>query len=164
MGISIAEINVGEVFSGIGSLAKDIRAAITGKAPIDATKAAELEVKLLELEESAKNAQTEINKIEAASSSVFVSGWRPFLGWVCGEAASSSVFVSGWRPFLGWVCGAAFTYNYILMPFIFFVAKLCGSEVELPYLDMGILVTLLFGMLGLGTLRTYEKTKGVAQK
>jgi len=143
MGISIAEINVGEVFSGIGSLAKDIRAAITGKAPIDATKAAELEVKLLELEESAKNAQTEINKIEAASSSVFVSGWRPFLGWVC---------------------GAAFTYNYILMPFIFFVAKLCGSEVELPYLDMGILVTLLFGMLGLGTLRTYEKTKGVAQK
>ncbi len=76
------------------------------------------------------------------------------------EAKSQSVFVAGWRPFIGWVCGVALAYNYVVMPFIVWLST-WGSKTApgMPVLDMGELMTLLFGMLGLGAMRTYEKTK-----
>jgi hypothetical protein len=74
------------------------------------------------------------------------------------EAKSASTFVAGWRPFVGWVCGAAFAYNYVLMPFIVWAAIWIDPKAPaMPILDMGELSTLLFGMLGLGAMRSYDK-------
>lgn len=80
------------------------------------------------------------------------------------EAASSSVWKGGWRPFVGWVCGAAFAYHFVLQPLAIFGLAAYGMEVPpLPDFDMGQLMTVLMGMLGLGGLRSFEKTKGVAR-
>jgi hypothetical protein len=79
------------------------------------------------------------------------------------EAASGSVFKGGWRPFIGWVCGVAFAYHFVIQPFIVFGVTAAGVEIPpLPEFDMGSLMTVMMGMLGLGGLRTFEKTKKVA--
>jgi len=78
------------------------------------------------------------------------------------EAASSSIFKGGWRPFLGWVCGGAFAYHFVLQPVIVFLIVAFGGDLpELPRFEMEALMTVLFGMLGLGGLRTFEKYKHV---
>jgi hypothetical protein len=80
------------------------------------------------------------------------------------EAASSSVFKGGWRPFIGWVCGTAFAYHFVLQPLLVFIIAVYGLQVpDLPDFDMASLMTVLGGMLGLGGLRTFEKAKGVAK-
>ena len=80
------------------------------------------------------------------------------------EAASSDFFKSSWRPFIGWVCGVAFAYHFVLQPIIIFVVALFGAEIPaLPEFDMASLMTVLGGLLGLGGLRTYEKSKGLAK-
>lgn len=75
------------------------------------------------------------------------------------EAANEHIFVSGWRPFIGWVCGVALAYHFILQPVIAFIASAAGHPIALPVFDMGTLYTVLMGMLGLGTMRTFEKMK-----
>lgn len=75
------------------------------------------------------------------------------------EAASPSLFVAGWRPFIGWVCGVAFAYHYVLQPFLAFLMAATGHPVVLPAFDMETMTTVLIGMLGLGGLRTYEKLR-----
>lgn len=78
------------------------------------------------------------------------------------EAASPSVFVAGWRPFIGWVCGSALVYQYILRPLLGAGFALSGHSLPpLPGLDEN-LYQLLLGMLGMGAFRTYEKVRGVA--
>jgi len=79
------------------------------------------------------------------------------------EAQHRSLFVAGWRSFIGWVCGVAFAYHYILQPLLLFGFSAAGNEVKLPDFNLEALVTLLFGMLGLGGLRTFEKVRGVTQ-
>ncbi len=80
------------------------------------------------------------------------------------EAQNPSLFVSGWRPAIGWVCGLALTYQFVLRPVAASVAAAMGHPVtSLPGLD-DTLWQLLFGMLGLGGLRTVEKIRGVAAK
>ena len=80
------------------------------------------------------------------------------------EAASGSVFKGGWRPFVGWVCGVALLYHFILSPLILFGVSLTGVDIPpIPEFDMGSLMTVLMGMLGLGGLRTYEKQKGITK-
>ena len=80
------------------------------------------------------------------------------------EAASGSVFKGGWRPFIGWVCGAAFAYHFVLQPFILFGVAVAGVAIpELPTFDMGSLMTVMMGMLGLGGLRSYEKKQGLTK-
>ena len=79
------------------------------------------------------------------------------------EAANANVFVSGWRPFIGWTCGAAFAYHYVLQPFLVFAFATMGKTVVLPVFSMESLLTVLLGLLGLGGMRTYEKFKGVAK-
>jgi hypothetical protein len=79
------------------------------------------------------------------------------------EAAHRNVFVAGWRPFIGWVCGAAFAYHFVLQPIFVFALAAYGVSLELPSFDMGALMTVLTGMLGLGGLRTFEKMKGTAK-
>lgn len=81
------------------------------------------------------------------------------------EAAHPSVFVAGWRPFIGWVCGAGFAWAFLLQPFVsFFVVIFSNVDpAKLPELDTGQLLSLALGMLGLGGLRTYEKQIGTAR-
>jgi hypothetical protein len=108
--------------SSLGEFAKDIREAIKGK-EIDPDKMMEL-VKV----------QSEINKMEAQHRSVFVAGWRPFIGWIC---------------------GLALAYNFIIRDVIAWVSP----DIMPPAIQMDQLITILLGMLGLGGLRTFEKVK-----
>jgi len=138
MGLGAINIeNIGGIFSGAGTLLKDLRTAITGKAPLDPTKLAELETKALEMEQLMMAAQARINEIEAASPSMFKSGWRPAAGWLC---------VTG----LAWA-----TFG---VPIWTWIASLFRVPLP-PGIDTGVLISLLIAMLGLGTFRTYEKTK-----
>jgi len=79
------------------------------------------------------------------------------------EASSASVYKGGWRPFIGWICGVAFLYHFVLQPFFIFLIAVFGYSLPtLPEFDMGTLLTVLGGMLGLGALRTVEKTRGIS--
>lgn len=80
------------------------------------------------------------------------------------EAKSSSLFVSGWRPFIGWVCGSAFAWVYIGQPVLAFFFTAAGHPLNLPHIEFGEMSSVLLGMLGLGGMRSYEKVKGVASK
>lgn len=73
------------------------------------------------------------------------------------EAKHENIFVSGWRPFIGWVCGASYAYHFIFQPCISFLCSITGKSVAIPVFDMEALSTVLFGMLGLGIYRTAEK-------
>lgn len=75
------------------------------------------------------------------------------------EAGHDSVFVAGWRPFIGWVCGFAFTYHVLVVPAIVFISTMTKHPVPLPEFDVMLLMNVLFGMLGLGGFRTYEKVQ-----
>lgn len=79
------------------------------------------------------------------------------------EAANPSTFVSGWRPFVGWICGTGLAMQFIVAPLLTWGSTLYGHPIVLPGLDMGTLMTLLAGMLGLGGLRTVEKLNSVAR-
>lgn len=78
------------------------------------------------------------------------------------EAKNTSIFVSGWRPFVGWTCGAAFAFKFVIGPFAAFILTAYGVPTEMPVLDFSEMSPILLGMLGLGALRTHEKIKGVA--
>lgn len=80
------------------------------------------------------------------------------------EAASSSVFVSGWRPGIGWVCGAGFAVQFVIGPLAEWGSALAGHPVKFPTMDTGTMMPLLLGMLGLGGLRTAEKLQDKASK
>ena len=83
------------------------------------------------------------------------------------EAAHGSIFVAGWRPAIGWICGFALAWNFIAQPLLLYVAWIIPEGAALadaPKLETGELMTVLLGMLGLGGLRTYEKVIGVARK
>ena len=73
------------------------------------------------------------------------------------EAAHHSVFVSGWRPCIGWVCALGLFYNVIL-------ANILGIWVAVPEVDTTLLVPVMMGMLGIGAMRSYEKVKGVSRE
>ena len=80
------------------------------------------------------------------------------------EAASGSLFKGGWRPFVGWTCGIAFAYHFVLQPLLIFIFAYIGLETpDLPKFDVGTLLPVLGGMLGIGSLRSYEKTKGLTK-
>lgn len=76
------------------------------------------------------------------------------------EASSQSIFVAGWRPFIGWVCGTGLAVQFLVNPIFTWVAALAKHPTQFPTLDLGTLMTLLGGMLGLGAMRTYEKVQG----
>jgi hypothetical protein len=80
------------------------------------------------------------------------------------EATNPSVFVSGWRPGIGWVCGAGFAVQFVVGPLAEWGSALYGHPVKFPQMDTGTMMPLLLGMLGLGGMRTAEKIQGVAAK
>lgn len=80
------------------------------------------------------------------------------------EASHRSIFVAGWRPFIGWTCGIALMAHFVLFPATDFVTAYMGLEVPpMPAFDMESLMTVLLGMLGLGGMRSFEKFKGVTK-
>ena len=79
------------------------------------------------------------------------------------EASHRSVFVSGWRPFLGWVSGLSIGYVYLFQPILDMILQMFGVEVDWVVLDLGQLMPLVLGMLGLGGLRSFEKAKGLTK-
>lgn len=88
---------------------------------------------------AALQGQLDANKVEAASPSVFVAGWRPFVGWICGIGLG----ISSLGPVLEWV------------------SALLGHPTKFPPVDLSVTMPLLFSLLGLGGMRTYEKTSGI---
>jgi hypothetical protein len=79
------------------------------------------------------------------------------------EAKSTSIFVSGWRPAVGWVCVSGMAFNFICVPLGNFCFSVSGMAVVLPALDLSEMLPVLMGMLGLGAMRSFEKAKGVAR-
>jgi hypothetical protein len=142
-------IGIGSIIEGVGKIAGDL--VTTDKERI----ALELEGRKLDLEEKRIDqttdlAQVEVNKIEAASSSLFVSGWRPAVGWV---GVLGLVYQFLGYPLMQW--GWAFGQGVDLIP----------KELHPPPdLDVEQLMTLLAGLLGFGGMRSFEKHKGVAAK
>lgn len=131
----------------VGNLAKDMRTAITGTAPLTE----EMRLKLIEqitqfetmanqMDKTIIDGQVELNKLEEQSGSFFRSGWRPFIGWVC---------------------GIGLCYEYLLQPFLAW-GSLVWKIPTPPQLDMNTLMPLLLGMLGIATMRTVEKIKGIS--
>lgn len=102
----------------------------------DAVDRLEAEQALMKASHAVTLAQIEVNKIEAGSQSVFVAGWRPAIGWVC---------------------GAAYAYTFVVQPFLVFVLHAFGRAVTPPTLEMTELSMVLFGMLGLGAMRSFDK-------
>jgi hypothetical protein len=80
------------------------------------------------------------------------------------EAAHTSMFVAGWRPSIGWVCSLAMLMNFILLPLINAGLEFGGVDLHIDLIDMETMMPVLFGMLGLGGMRTAEKIKGVQRE
>lgn len=80
------------------------------------------------------------------------------------EAGNTNVFVSGWRPFVGWVCGCAVAWNWVGLPVAGAIMAAAGRKFAMAPADLTQMLPLLLGMLGLGGLRTIEKINGVAAK
>jgi hypothetical protein len=121
----------------------------------DPAQAAQAKLKMLDLQQTGELAQltatTELAKAQAAINQQ--------------EAASGSLFVAGWRPFVGWCCGAAFAYAFVLQPFATFILAAFHAPLDpktLPVLDMTSMLPVLMGMLGLGAMRSYEKVQGAS--
>ena len=79
------------------------------------------------------------------------------------EAANSNVFVSGWRPSIGWSCSAAFWIIFVIGPIVSWVATLLGHPVTLPQFNIDALMSMTMGMLGLAGMRSWEKYKGLTK-
>jgi len=135
---AIAAGGVGQVLGGIGQLAKDLRSAITGE--VSPERKAEIEMKVLEIELAASQAQTEINKMEAQHPSVFVAGWRPAIGWTC-------AFAIAWQ--------------FVLNPLISWALLIWRPDIRPPVFPIEGLYPLVMAMLGIGGLRTWEKFRDV---
>jgi hypothetical protein len=129
------------------SAALDIGGKVIDRLWPDPSQAAAAKLELMKMQQSGELAQItgqlDVNKVEAASASVFVAGARPFVMWVC---------------------SAGLAIQFIVGPLLTWGAALAGHPIAFPQLDMGTLMTLLAGMLGLGGMRTVEKLNGVASK
>lgn len=140
---------VGKILgSGIGNIADGVAGAIDRFVETDEEKKA-AELLLIKMQQEPDKWQVEVNKIEAGHRSLFVAGWRPGAGWVC-------------------VAGLA--YAAILRPLFIFTLKVIAIFTEvpeallsLPVADTASLMTLLFAMLGLSSMRTHEKKHGLTR-
>lgn len=128
---------ISETLDGVGKAAVNIRSAITGDLPPE--KKAELEIHLADIDVRLSEAQNKVNEIEAGSVSFFVAGARPAIMWIC---------------------AASLAYTFLLQPFLAWGSVNFGWLAP-PTIDTGSLMTLLLGVLGLGTMRSYEKVNGV---
>jgi len=80
------------------------------------------------------------------------------------EAQSTSLFVAGWRPAIGWICASAYAYNFVVQPVLTFSLLAMGVMIPtLPVLDWTELSIVMMGMLGLGGMRSFDKLKGTSK-
>jgi hypothetical protein len=129
-------LGIGSIIESVGKVAGDL--ITTDKEKM------QLEIENRKLDQAIDLAQIEVNKIEAASSSLFTSGWRPYIGWGC---------------------GTAFLYSAMFEPIMRFVAQVAFDyKGPFPQLDTNLTMQVLLGMLGLAGMRSFEKSKGVANK
>jgi len=141
MGIFTSKL-LGETIGGVFGVIDDLH--MSGEEKADA------KFRISQLAAQADIAQIEVNQQEAKSGMLFVSGWRPFIGWTCGSA-------------LAWT----FVISPVIQSVIFYIAEFSGNEIDrsgLPAFDLAVLMPVLLGMLGLGTMRTYEKVNGVERQ
>jgi len=131
---------LGDLLKGGGDLAVKIRQAITGQDPEGDLKKLQAELDAAQASDAAQGA---VNLEEAKSSSLFVSGWRPAVGWACTIGLVWDVLV---HPMAAWACAV------------------WAPSITVPTIDTSVIVPMLMGLLGLGTMRTVEKIKGVASK
>ena len=80
------------------------------------------------------------------------------------EAAHKNLFVAGWRPAVGWTCCLAMASNFLVIPMANFALALADSAVSIPLIELSTMMPVLMGMLGLGAMRTVEKSKGVQRE
>lgn len=140
--------------TGIGSIF-DFGSKVIDKIFPDKTEAEKAKLAMLQLQQAGEFKELEA-ELEIAKGQMAINAE---------EAKNPSVFVSGWRPAVGWVCVAAYTFNYLILPFANWIALwIDKSAPSIVALETGELTTLLFGMLGIGGLRTFEKIKGVGSK
>lgn len=135
--------------TGIGSVA-DFFGKVIDKVWPDPAQAAKAKLDLFNAQQAGQLAEEQ-------------SAWdnaKAQLGVDQAEAGNESLFVSGWRPFIGWTCGAAFGYKFILAPLAAFVLTALGHQMVLPDVQLADMMPVLLGMLGLGAMRSYEKVKG----
>lgn len=137
---------------GVGDIVQGA-AKIIGLFVEDPTEKAKALAKLNEMQHDELMAQLDMDKSIAVSQSQTNTA----------EASSGNLFVAGWRPMVGWVCGAAYAYTFVIQPFLTFILAAFGRTVATPVLSMADLVPVLFGMLGLGAMRSYDKKNGVAK-
>lgn len=119
--------------------------------PMTAEQKVQAQIQLLQLQQSSEgqelNAQLQATAQQTDTNKV--------------EAASNSLFVAGWRPFVGWVCGSGLAYQYLVNPLFSWFALIVHWPTP-PSLDLQTLVTMLGGLLGFGYMRTMDKKNGVA--
>ena len=140
--------------TGLGSVFDFLSKGIDKLFP-DKNEANKVKLEMLRLQQEGEFKELDL-EFKAAASQVAVN---------MKEAEHPSVFVSGWRPAVGWVCVLAYGFNYLALPVLNWLAKWADqSAPAIISLETGELTTLLFGMLGIGGLRTYEKVKKVANK
>jgi hypothetical protein len=159
---TIFKNGVGAVGSAIGGLAKDVRTAITGKESITSEErqkildsATKMEELALAADQVINNNQQKLNELDAQSTSLFRSGWRPAVGWIC---VSGLGYQFLFLPIFPW---AANIISHTMFAFWPKIAIFSHHVPALPPLEMGTLMTLLLGLLGLGGMRTFEKVKGI---
>lgn len=136
------------LFGLIGALAPSIIKIIDKLVP-DKAQAAKMKLELLKLQHEGNLKQIETEMTIAVEQSKINAI----------SAASAWFFDRGWRPFIGWICGLGLAYQVLARPFLQFFVQLAGLDIDLISLDLGTLMPLMFGMLGLGAYRTYEKVK-----
>lgn len=118
----------------------------------DKEKANEAKIRLIEMEQAgALHELTAMKEMSMAQADVAKV-----------EAAHSSIFVAGARPFILWVGGVALGWQYVAYPMIQAYLTATGSAIILPVLNSDVLFELVALLLGLGGLRSYEKVKRIA--
>ena len=129
------------VGSGVGGLAKDVASAIDTFVETKEEKKA-AEALIMKLQQEPDRWQAEINKIEAGHRTIFVAGWRPFIGWVCGGGLGM---------------------HFIIFPLLEWGSALFGEKIVAPVVEWQVLMTLVLSLLGLGASRTYEKMNNLTK-
>jgi hypothetical protein len=124
---------------------------IANKLIPDPAQQAQFQIQLLQLQQTSEfqelNAQLQMAQTQTNTNNT--------------EASNANLFVAGWRPFIGWICGSGLAWNFAGVPLINAVMTIIGHPVNIPVADLSEMMPLLIGMLGLGGMRTYEKINGV---
>lgn len=142
-------------FEGISGFARTIREVLTGEASPE--KKLEALQKLDELEQAIKVGQIEINKLEAAHASIFVAGWRPFIGWICGISLGTYYVPMNLAAAIIWFYQCSWLIAHAADP-----VKVVLPEWPIQY-NLAEMFQLLLALLGFGYMRMKEKESGVAR-